>query len=164
MVHGNCCCGGYFFFRKTFSHSLAQHVECVREHFFSFLFFFFVSLDIILSWRAHHDDRFPNLPKFDYRSAKTSNNAVASMSLMVTSQSPSLFYFSFSLPSFHPYDLKLRIKTQVMCFNRKHAQQIYGKEKKTTLGEKKPLDSDLCVVYIGNAEYGGFHFGMKTLK
>lgn len=44
-----------------------------------------------------------------------------------------------------------------MCFNRKHAQQIYGKEKKN-------LDSDLCVVYIGNAEYGGFHFGMKTLK
>lgn len=116
----------------------------------SFLFFcFFVSLDIILSWRAHHDDRFPNLPKFDYRSAKTSNNAVASMSLTVTSQSPSLFYFSFSLPSFHPYDLKLRIKTQVMCFNRKHAQQIYGKEKKTALGGKKNLDSDLCVVYIG---------------
>lgn len=105
----------------------------------SFLFFFFfVSLDIILSWRAHHDDRFPNLPKFDYRSAKTSNNAVASMSLTVTSQSPSLFYFSFSLPSFHPYDLKLRIKTQVMCFNRKHAQQIYGKEKKLHWGKKNP--------------------------
>lgn len=49
-----------------------------------------------------------------------------------------------------------------MCFNRKHAQQIYGKEKK--LHWKKNLDSDLCVVYIGNAEYGGFHFGMKLLK
>lgn len=36
-----------------------------------------------------------------------------------------------------------------MCFNRKHAQQIYGKEKKTALGGKKNLDSDLCVVYIG---------------
>lgn len=24
-----------------------------------------------------------------------------------------------------------------MCFNRKHAQQIYGKEKKTALGGKK---------------------------
>lgn len=51
-----------------------------------------------------------------------------------------------------------------MCFNRKHAQQIYGKEKKNCIGEKKNLDSDLCVVYIGNAEYGGFHCGMKTLK
>lgn len=107
MVHGNCFLWGIFLLEKVIvQHSVVN--VCVSVS--SFLFFFL--LDIILSWRAQHDDRFPNLPKSDYRSAKTSNNAVASMSLTVTSQSPSLiFFFPFSSLSFHPYDLKLRIKT-----------------------------------------------------
>lgn len=83
MVHWNCFLWGIFLFEKV----IVQHgMVNVFLSISSFL------LDIILSWRAHHDDRFPNLPKFDYRSAKTSNNAVAGMSLTVTSQNPSLFF------------------------------------------------------------------------
>lgn len=64
--------------------------------------------------KEYHDDRFPNRPKSDYRSAKTSNNAVAAMSLTVTSQTPAevIFCFFSSSPfSFFHLHHPLGIKT-----------------------------------------------------
>lgn len=53
MVHGNWFLWGIFLFKKdSFSKSSTARV---------FLAFFFL-LDIILSWRAHHDDRFQTFP------------------------------------------------------------------------------------------------------
>jgi len=57
--------GTYFFSKKV---SSAQRGECVSFSFFTGHYS-----------GEHHDDRFPNLPKFDYGSAKASNNAVASV-------------------------------------------------------------------------------------
>lgn len=112
-----------YFFGSFFPFLNLLETKHREVHVYKTITFLSLLLDIIVSWRAHHDHRFPNLPKFDYRSAKPQTmpwQACHLWSQAKVCHCNLFLLFTF----FYPGDLKLGIKAEVMCCNRKHTVRI----------------------------------------